>query len=279
GGFTRASEKMHVSHSAISRQIKLLEDELGVPLFVRANKQIRLTAGGRALLPYVDSVFAQLQEAVQRVGQSMRKTTRQLRIGTGSTMLNLFLPAVLKEFQEQYPDVKLLIKTGHAANILKDIRSRELDLGVVSLPIGAEDLQVIPLYREELVLAIRGRERFGSRKFISPHELEPLPLIIFSSGSSTRAVLDGFFEQAGVTPSIQLEVENDEAAERAVLNGAGASFLPIGRVTHVRIHYVRIQGHQIVREIALVCPHGQSTCASAFLTLCRGHAACAGSAA
>jgi DNA-binding transcriptional LysR family regulator len=102
---------------------------------------------------------------------------------------------------------------------------------------------------------------------------------VFSSGSSTRAVLDRFFEEVGIVPNIQLEVENDEAAERALVNGVGACFLPIGRVSHDRIHYIRVQGHRIMREVALVCPHGSAACVSAFLALCKDHATCAGSAA
>src|SRR3954447_10932703 len=123
GGFTRASEKMHVSHSAISRQVKLLEDELGSALFIRANKKIALTESGKALLPYADAIFAQCSEALRRVSEMSRGPARKLTVGTGTTMVNVFLPSVLEQFREQNPSIDILIKTGHTVNILEDIRS------------------------------------------------------------------------------------------------------------------------------------------------------------
>src|ERR1041384_157404 len=83
GGFTRASEKLHVSHSAISRQVKLLEEELGRPLFTRENKRVAMTQEGKVLLRHVDVIRAQLAEAVRAVSQVGHQ--QLLRIGTGTS--------------------------------------------------------------------------------------------------------------------------------------------------------------------------------------------------
>jgi DNA-binding transcriptional LysR family regulator len=272
GGFTRASEELHVSHSAISRQIKLLEDELGSALFTRANKKVALTESGKALLPYADAIFAQCAEALRRVSEMTRGPAKRLNIGTGTTMVNLFLPSVLQQFREQHPSVAILIKTGHAVNILEDIRSGDLDLGIVTLPVDSQGLAINRLYREELVIAGRGLQALAAKKIIQPKELEKMRLIVYSRRSSTRTVLDHFFRNAGINPMICMEVENDEAAERAISTGA-VCFLPAGRAKQDRIHFVRVSGHPIYREVGLVYPSSPPGHVASFLTLCNRHAA------
>ena len=272
GGFTRASEKLHVSHSAISRQIRLLEDELGSALFTRANKKVALTASGKTLLPYADAIFAQCTEALRRVTETSRGPAKRLTIGTGTTMVNIFLPSVLQQFKEQNPGIDILIKTGHTVNILEEIRSGDLDLGIVTLPVESQGLAVSQLYREELVIAGRRRQTLAAKKVIQPKELEKMRLVVYSNRSSTRAVLDQFFRDAGINPMICMEVENDEAAERAISVGA-VCFLPAGRAKQDRIHFVRVSGHPIYRDVGLVCASSPPGHVASFLALCNSHAA------
>src|SRR5262249_53199182 len=150
----------------------------------------------------------QVADAVRRVTQV--GFPPRLRIGTGTTMLNLFLPPILAEFKQQHANASLVISTGHTPAILQSIRASELDLGIVSLPCDAHGLSVTPLYREEIVLAVHNRHAFSARRCLHVHELARLPLIVFSKGSSTRTVLDQFFHEIGIIPGICLEVENDE---------------------------------------------------------------------
>jgi DNA-binding transcriptional LysR family regulator len=187
-------------------------------------------------------------------------------------MLNLFLPPILRHFKEQHADAKLLITTGHTCGILENIRARELDVGIVSLPTDAHGLLLTPLYREEIVIAVKTRHPLSSRRILRVNELSGLPLIVFSKGSSTRAVLDQFFQQIGVTPAICLEVENDEAAERATAAGVGFCFLPRTRAIQDGIHFLRVHNHPIYRDVALVCSPPPTDLVSEFLSICREHA-------
>jgi DNA-binding transcriptional LysR family regulator len=271
GGFTRASEKLHVSHSAISRQIKLLEEELGRSLFIRANKRVALTPEGRELLPRVDTIFREIADAIQCVTQVGSR--RRLRIGTGTTMLSLFLPPILAQFKQQHANANLVITTGHTPAILHSLRARELDLAIVSLPCDAHGFSVTPLYREEIVLAIPNRHAFSTRRSLHINELVGLPLIVFSKDSSTRTILDHFFHEIGIAPSICLEVENDEAAERAVAGGIGFCFLPRARARQDHVHSLRIEGHPIYRDVALVSSPPVNGLAADFLAICRAHVA------
>src|SRR5262245_48637968 len=103
GGFTKAGTKLFVSHSAISRQIKLLEDELHSPLFVRTAKQVTLTKAGRVFLPYVEAILNQVEDATQRVLDISQSPLRSFHIGTSTTTLSFFLTPILEEFRSCYP--------------------------------------------------------------------------------------------------------------------------------------------------------------------------------
>ena len=271
GGFTRASESLHVSHSAISRQIKLLEEEIGGPLFTRASKKVGLTAGGRALLPYAEAIFAQLVEAFQHVSEIARGPAKRLSIGTGTTMVTTFLPSVLQEFKATHPTVEVCIKTAHTSTVLEDIRGGDIDIGIVSLPVASTGLTVDRLYREEIVIGARSAYALARRKSIPAKELGKLPLVIYSRRSSTRIVLDRFFKEIGIEPLISMEVENDEAAERAIAKG-GLCFLPADRAKQDKIHILRVNGHEIYRDVAVVSRPVLSGVVADFAKVCRNHA-------
>jgi DNA-binding transcriptional LysR family regulator len=269
GGFTRAGDKLHVSHSAISRQIQLLEEELGAPLFVRATRRVHLTGAGKVLLPYVKTIFEQVVKATQSVAQLSHPSACRLTVGTGTTMLNFFLPPVLDKFRSNHPSVPVLIKTGHTYNLLEDIRTGALDLGIVSLPIRGPGLSIHPLYREELVIVVGKRHPLRLRKFVRAEEIQSLPLILFPPPSATRWLLDRFFAGSSITPLISMELENDEAVEKAVEGGLGVSFLPKQRAARDRFHFLRVSGHRLFRNVALVCNTPPPLHVSEFLNLCR----------
>ena len=103
GGFTKAGTKLFVSHSAISRQIKLLEDELHSPLFLRSGKQVILTEAGRVLLPYAETILSQVADASQSVIDVAQSALRRVHVGTSTTTLSFFLPRILERFKSCYP--------------------------------------------------------------------------------------------------------------------------------------------------------------------------------
>src|SRR5215469_4828770 len=102
---TRAGEKLHVSHSAISRQIKILEDELRSQLFIRGTKSVSLTDAGKSLLGFVGPIFEQLHRATESVSQVSQNIVGRLNFGTGTTMLNFFFPPILDKFKRRYPKI------------------------------------------------------------------------------------------------------------------------------------------------------------------------------
>jgi DNA-binding transcriptional LysR family regulator len=252
--FTKAGEKLHVSHSAISRQVKLLEDELQVILFARANKRVFLTEPGKALLGHAATIFDEVTSAVRSVSQKATKVTDHLALGTGTTMLNFFLPPVFEEFKKLYPTVAVNIKTGQWPVIIEDVRTGMVDLviGSLPLPILGRELSVRPLYREELVVVVGKNHPWSKKKVIQPQELNDFPLLAFLSQSATRQILDRSFQELKIAPKVKVELENDDAVVYCVSKGMGIAFLPRRRALQEKLHFVRLADTPIYRTVGLV---------------------------
>ncbi len=187
-------------------------------------------------------------------------------------MLNFFLPPILDKFKRRYPTIPILIKTGHTSHIVEDLRQGDLDLLVASLPLSVEgrDLLVQPLYKEELVAVVSPRHPLAGKPTVEAEEIKQFPVIIFSKASSTRAILDIYFRELNISPLIQLELENDEAVEKALATGMAISFLPKLTASRDRVPSFRIRGHEIFREVGLVSAKSRSLPPhiSYFLDLC-----------
>jgi DNA-binding transcriptional LysR family regulator len=252
GGFTKAGAKLFLSHSAISRQIKLLEDELHSSLLVRKGKQVTMTDAGRVLYPYAEAILSQMADATRRVLEVSQSPASHMHIGTSTTTLSLFLPPVLERFRSAYPKLTLLVTTGLADAIAEEIRQGTIDVGLVALPIEGRGLSIQPLYQEEFVVAVFNRHPFSKKRTVQPGDLQNLPMILWPAGSGFRRLLEIFFSEIGLSPTVRLELENEEAIESAVCDGLGISFLSKLRAARHHIHHLRISGHPLYRQVGIV---------------------------
>lgn len=270
--FTRAGEKLYVSHSAISRQVKLLEDELRVSLFTRGKGGVSLTEPGQILLSHVNTIFTQLQHATDSMSRTSRGTAQRFNLGTGATALNFFLRPVIEKLKTRYPDASVRVRTGQWPLLVEDLRDGVIDAIVGCLPMPAEGREFVirPLYREELVAVVGNHHPLARKGVLQPDELTEFPLIIFPRYTATRCILEELFLELKISPTIQMEVDNDESIGEVIDHDAGIAFLPKIRAIKDKIHFLRIAGHQVFRSIGLVSLRArQSSEHFAFLsTLC-----------
>ena len=152
GSFTGAGRRLHVSQSAISRQILLLEAELNEPLFWRIKRKVRITPTGEALLQLSLRVFEDIKETTAGISETQEKLTGSIRLVGGMTVSLYVFPALLKEFRRQHPDVDVRVMTGLTERLLRQLRAGAADLGLITLPIDEPDLVTVPVMREELML-------------------------------------------------------------------------------------------------------------------------------
>ncbi len=258
GGFTRASDILHLSQSTISLHIKRLEEELGAALFRRTKRRVLLSNAGERLLPYVDRIFQELQNADAAVRELSRVERGTIRLGSGATTVTYLLPKILSAFQRRYPEVELIVVTGSTEELLQKVDQQMLDMAVVMQPMKPRPaVEIVPVLREELVYVVSNNHPLANRQQIDPHAISEVPFISYLQGSTMQRVLDRQFSEMGVIPRVSMEMENIETIKALVRAGLGAAILPLCCVSGSQgamLHILRIRKFRIERDLALVVP-------------------------
>ena len=252
GSFTRAASRLHVSQSAVSRQLQLLEAELGGPLLHRSVKGVTLTPEGELLLSTANRIHRDMREAVWQISETKKLKRGQLRIAGGGTVCLYVLPQLLKRFRAAHKDVDLLVKTGSTTAVLQLIRNHQLDLALLTLPIHGADLEVRPALREELVVITAPRHPLTQQRTIDARSLSEHPLVLFEPGSNTRLLIDQFFSDQELPMNVAMETESVEIIKAMVASGLGIALVPYVAIAadmrSRRFGWARIRGQRLHRE-------------------------------
>ena len=255
--FTLAGQQLHVAQSAVSRKIKLLENELGEKMFQRVNKKVFLTPAGKVMLRYSNRILQELRNASLEIGDLRQLNQGLLRIGSGMTACMYLLPPAIEKFQTRFPKVDIQVQTGTAEMLLPKVRDGALDLAVVTLPIDFPDLDIVPCAREEMVLVASPRNRkLAGRKTIRAAELAGMRMILFNTGSTTRLLIDDYLRSVGIQPEVAMESESVATIKPLVRLNLGVSLLPMAAVAaeakRGELIYLRLADHRFTRDIGIV---------------------------
>ena len=258
GSFTAAGEKLHVSQSAISRQILLLEEELGEPVFHRIGRRIRITPAGESLLQLSHRVFQDLQETVSTISEKRDSLSGTIRLVGGMTVCLYVFPALLAEVRRVHPHLDLKVTVGSAERSIAMLRSGAGDLGMITLPVEATDLVSVPVLEEELLLVTYPAHPLAKKKAIAPADLHKQEFVLFETGSITRRLVESFFARERVEPEVIMETENVEIIKAMVRSGLGISIIPsqaaASDVRSGQLFRSRIAGHSLVRQTGWLYP-------------------------
>src|SRR5213596_138817 len=193
GSFTASGRKLHVSQSAISRQILLLEEELGEPLFLRVGRQVRMTPAAESLVQLGQRVFLDVRETVGAITDRTRELRGTLRLSGGMTICLYVFPPLLKHLRRVHSQLDVRLTVATAGRSVEEIRAGRVDAGLLTLPIEESDLVAVPVLREELMLVAPPGHPLSKHRRVLPRELAGQPFILFEVGSGTRRVIDHFF--------------------------------------------------------------------------------------
>lgn len=258
GSFTAAGDALHVSQSAISRQILLLEAELGEPVFHRIGRRIRITPAGESLLQLSHRVFQDLADTVSTIRDTRESLRGTMRLVGGMTVCLYVFPMLLAEVRRRHPDLDLKITVGSGERSIALLRSGAADLGLVTVPVDAADLVSLPALREELLLITYPAHPLARKRDIRSADLDRQPFILFEAGSITRRLVDEFFTREGLEPEIVMETENVEIIKAMVEHGLGISVIPwqsaAAAVRTKQLHCSRIAGHALFRDTGWLYP-------------------------
>jgi DNA-binding transcriptional LysR family regulator len=246
GSMNRAAAELNTVQSNVTARVRALELELGVILFQRHARGVKITPAGRRMLPFsarISKVFSDARAAARDDGVP----SGVLEVGTLETTAALRLPSVLASFTKAYPKVRPVVTTGTTCSLIEDVVECRLEGAFVAGPVDHPDLQQESVFREELVLvtprSIRSIEDLPS--------ITELKTIVFRIGCSYRTRLDNLLNRAGILAAQPLEFGSIEAILGCVASGVGITLLPKGIVA-AAWRDGRVAVHELPPEFAEV---------------------------
>jgi LysR family transcriptional regulator, cyn operon transcriptional activator len=265
--FTRAAERVHVTQSTLSHQIKQLEDELGVALFDRVGKRVTLTAAGEIWQHHVQRALAEIDQGLGALKQDTKTMSGQLRIGSTHTFNIDFIPDCIAVFQPRYPQVQLLVEELSAQSIMEGLQQGTLDMGIAYRPSTQENLLFEALYNEEMVLVVAKGHALARRKRVRMVELHRLPMVLLPTSYATRTLLDECFAACGASPLVVAEVNTPAPMLRMVAKANLACIVaPSAVALNADLHTIRLESPTPVRTPGMLWAPGRqhSSAARAF---------------
>jgi DNA-binding transcriptional LysR family regulator len=228
GSFTRAAERCHVVQSALSHQVARLESQLGVSLFERSSRRVRLTPAGEAFVLSARPAV----EAARRIGDDVAAACGQVRgrlsIGEISSLTALDLVDVLAVFHGRYPEVDVRWLTAKSELLIADVCERRLDVGFIGLWQG-EVLQGVQhrlLAREELVAVLPLTHALAGRAQLTLADLADQVLVDFPEDTGARRQTDEAFQAAGLARRVKFEIGHIRLVEKFVRRGMAVGLVP-----------------------------------------------------
>lgn len=253
--FSRAATQIHVAQPSISRQIRLLEQELGVVLFHRAPGQaeVELTREGAALLPRARQVLADIDNLAAEARSLVDMTTGNLTVGATPSLSTAVLPEVLTSFHRDHPGVVLELVEAGSRVLVPRVAAGEIDVALVVLPVEDERLDSTELFTESLVLALGDNHHpLAGRRRLGLTDLDGTPMVMFREGYDLRVATLNALSQAQVRPVVTCEGGEMDSVLALVRAGLGAAIVPelVARNTELRI--ARIADASLHRRIGLI---------------------------
>jgi len=253
--FARAAEQLHLTHAAISLQIKQLEDVFGAQLFDRIGKRVFLTEAGEILLDHARQILQSLKDAEESLLALKGLKGGRVAIAVTSTA-EYFAPGLLAAFRRAQADVRVRLLVDNRAQVTRLLIANEVDLAIMGRPPLDLDAESVNFAPHPLVIIAGADHPLAGRARLSINELAGETLIVRESGSGTRSAMEAFFSQHAVKPRIGMEMGSNEAIKQAVVAGLGISFISqhtLGLERSAgRLAILKVDGTPVIRHWFLV---------------------------
>jgi DNA-binding transcriptional LysR family regulator len=219
---TQAARQLSIAQPSLSQMVARLEEELGVSLFDRQGRQIRLNQFGRAFLWHVEHILGELEEAKQEIADMAGTEHGCIAL---AIVLPHILPDLLQTFRSDHPHVTFRLFHQHSSQtVLQQLEQGEIDLGITSPPIEQPNINWITLMRDEIYLMVPPEHPLARYKSIDLHEVEHEPFISLKPGHTMRTLTDSFCQQAGFTPKVAFEGDDSSTIRGLIIAGIGVGF-------------------------------------------------------
>ena len=250
----RAADVLQTDQSTVSRKIARLENEIGVPLFERVGRSIRLTKAGRRFVGRAERLVADIRDAVAEAAGTVSAESGEVHLGFLHTAGARWLPERLARFLEQYPGVRFILEEGTTGEVASGVLDGRFDLGILGPPpTNSPELEIVPLFRERVSVVVPAQHRLVGRSSVTLHDLADEPLILPRSRSGLRRVIDDAFARQNLGEHVAYEGDDLSIVQGLVEAGLGISLLPMPLpAPSSRVVVIPLRDPPIARTMAIV---------------------------
>ena len=255
GSFSRAGQKVFRSQSAVSAQIRQLEQEYGDRLLDRSGKVVRLTPAGRVLFAYGERLLKLRDESLLAVADQGATPRGTLVIGANEATCLYVLPEVFAEYCRLYPGVQISIYRNFSYKIIEKLEIGQIDVGIVTLPVKSPSLKVHAIFKDQLMLMVSPQSPLAKHKLVPVSEIAKHPLLLPKTGY-TRQLMDKLFRPYNSHLHVSMELPSIGMIKSFVAAGLGVSLISAGfardEVSAGRVKLIGLQDVELWRELGLV---------------------------
>ncbi|MVO98527.1 LysR substrate-binding domain-containing protein [Paenibacillus lutrae] len=258
---TQAAEELHVAQSAVSRQIRQLEEELGVQLFVQKGRNLQLTSAGRLFLSRAEDILNDLDRAVIEIQEFLDPEAGEIRVGFPHSVSMSILPSFISCFRQDHPNVKFRLRQGTYTSLIRDVMDGVIDLAIVSpCPESHEHVKGEVMLTEELFAVLPPSHPLAESVSIRLEQLREEPFVLFGEQYSLRPIVMNACQQAGFVPKIEFEGDETDTIRGLVAAGMGVSLLPelaLRYSTLIEPAVVKIMDPKVTRTVGVIRRKGE----------------------
>jgi LysR family transcriptional regulator, transcription activator of glutamate synthase operon len=255
---TEASHALHVAQSAISRQIVNLESELGVPLFIREGRNVKLTPIGRIFLEHMQHAMKVIETARREVEEYIDPDRGTIRIGFPSSLATYMLPNVISAFRKSHPQVKFQLKQASYHQLVDSVVNGEMDMALIGpVPKNNKNIKTDILFVDKIVALLPSNHPLADKPLLNLSQLRDDSFVLFPDGFILRDIVVNACGLQGFQPQVSFEGEDIDAIKGLVSAGLGVTLIPeITLVDNVPRSTVKLHlmDQQVTRTVGVITP-------------------------
>ncbi len=262
--FTKAAKELFITQPAVTKHVKMLEEEFNIKLFIRKGNKIELTKAGNVLLKYAKNIENTYNQLNFELNILTQKQKGKIKIGASTTMTQYVLPQLMANFKSKFKDLSVSVISGNTEQIEKALNNNEINLGIIEGHSKRSEFHYTEFLKDEIVLVAKSSNKVAKKSEISLSELQRLPLVIREEGSGTLEVISFYLKQKNINFTdlfIEMQFGSTEGIKNYILNSDRLAFLSIQSILNElqrnELSIIDINDFEIKRNFNFIIPKGQ----------------------
>lgn len=262
---TASAQNLFVTQSTLSHGLRQLEEELGIALFDRVGRGLKLSQAGAAFRVHAARALQEIEAGRMALTAMSGLQSGTLTVGVIHTFFNTLAPVAVAAFNARYPGINVIVRDLRAGPIEEQLLAGQLDVGIAFHPAERAEIETEPLFEERMQLVVNRGHPLARRRSLPMKALAGVPLALLPRSFATRRLIDEALRQAGVVPLVQVEMESVDALIGVCRSGGLASIVPERAAQQAAdLHTVALTSPQLLRQAGVLWRRGASRSAAAL---------------